>query len=118
MDNPTNAAAAELTRQTTRHKNNGQSRGETPSQTARRGRPSTVKPVVKPEESKGKPRKVMIPDAEFNRLKMWAWKRGMTFSAVITGLIQVYAPEIEMVTKSAPRAAANGHGESPESEPG
>jgi hypothetical protein len=113
---PTNATADELLRQKERHKKNGQSRGESTSSRAGRGRQS--QPIQKPEEAKGKPRKVYIPDAEFDRLKKWAWKRGMTFSAVITGLIQVYAPEIEMVTKSAPRAAANGHGESTESEPG
>jgi hypothetical protein len=117
MGNPRNAAAEELIRQTTQPdhdgdqaagKHNGQSRGATTSRTGRgRGR----RPNGKPEELKGKPRKVMIPDAEFKRLQMWSWKRGMTFSAVVTNLIKTYAPELELVTKSAPPADQSSSGQ-------
>jgi hypothetical protein len=92
-----NAGLAELTRQTTQPESNGE-----PGDDGGRGRPrrgSRPKPETKPDELKGRARKVMIPDNEYNALKKWAWKRGMTFSAIITDLIRQNVPTIELVNR-------------------
>jgi hypothetical protein len=70
------------------------------SKTGQRKAPAKRAPgkAAKPDELKGKPRKLMIPDGPFRRLEIWACKRRMTYSAVVTLLIEQNAPEIEFTT--------------------
>jgi hypothetical protein len=58
-----------------------------------------------PDELKPKPRKLMIPDPIFRRLEIWACKRQMTYSAVVTDLIKQNAPEIGFTTNKRPSTA-------------
>jgi hypothetical protein len=56
----------------------------------------------------------MIPDNEYNALKKWAWKRGMTFSAIITDLLRQNVPTIELVNRGKKSASSTD----PAGEPG